>query len=162
MIQKVSLMKVFGKFLFLLLLVVLIAFGAWKALDSTLFADEEASPSTSTVAIVPPTTEPKPLSQDEAFASTSADSTTDQEEVKLTCEVADDILVKLYDIRMNDKTHEEAITFLKEETNIPEGYIELFISLANSLWASSKNQLKSKEEITVQFNEQCLKLEQAQ
>lgn len=159
-------MKALGKILFLLIVVALIAFGAWKALDSTLFADDEPTPVVNGTAIlstnIPPTTEPKPLSEDEAFASTSSDTATDPEDLKLSCEAADSILSELYDMRQEGKSYDQALNFLQDDGSIPEEHVNLFVTLANSLWSSPKDQLRPKDEITEQFSEQCLKIEQAQ
>ncbi len=160
-------MKALGKVLFLLIVVALIAFGAWKALDSTLFADDEPTPVVNGTAtlptnVPPPATEPKPLSEDEAFASTSADTDTDPEDLKLSCEAADNILSELYDMRQEGKSYDQALNFLQDDGSIPEEHVNLFVGLANSLWSSPKDQLRPKAEITEQFSEQCLKIEQTQ
>lgn len=160
-------MKALGKILFLLIVIALIIFGVWKALDKTLFVDEEPAPTvrgtiTTPATVPPPTTEPKPISEEEAFASTSADNTTDSEDVKLSCEVADDIFIQLYDMRKSDKSYEQALAFLKNDSTISEEHIKLFTSLADSLWSNPKEQLRPKDEVSAAFSEQCLKIEQTQ
>ncbi|ETD70427.1 hypothetical protein V757_07935 [Pelistega indica] len=157
-------MKAIIKVLMVLGILGLVTFGAWKVLDSTLFAEEDTD--TSTPAITADANinneaqnKPKTMSKDEAFSQTSDDDNGNDTNEQLTCEAANDTIQKLYDMRMKDKPVSDALTYIEDEATIPEQYLEAFKTFSNLLWSTSKDHIKPLSELREQFSEKCLNAE---
>lgn len=154
-------MKSLGKVFFLLIIVGLIVFAAWKVIDSTLFADENTTlpPATQIVQTPPPVQEPETLTQDQAFESTSDDTSAATAEIKLTCQVADTIITKLYDMRASHADYDQAVDFIHNNEDIPSSQVDAFVDFAHTLWNLPIGKLGSKETVLTSFNARCQQLE---
>ncbi len=156
-------MKSFVKFLLLLAFIGALVLIAWKLLDNTLFGTEEDPPTLESSQALPskPITpaEPPSLSTDDVYSSTSAEENI-APSPNLTCEAADEIVGKLYDLRMADKSEEEIADFIANDDNIPDEQVESFLNFAKSLWATPKEQFVAREAFIEQFMQQCRGIEQ--
>lgn len=154
-------MKSLGQVLLLLALVGVIGFGALKAIDSTLFEEEEGvatSAANLEQILTSPTAGPKTITQKQAFESTTDDSSTETEAI-LTCKTTDEIIAKLYDMRMANKDYGLAVDFIQDDTSIPSSQADSFVEFAHQLWELPVDQLTPRKAILEKFNMECEKLD---
>lgn len=155
-------MKLFGKFLMLLAIIAVIVLVGWKLLDNTLFGTEDppvVESSQSLPRAPAPVVEPPTLSTDDVYSSTTGEESL-APSPNLTCEAADDIVGKLYDLRVADKSEEEVLEFISNDENIPDEQVPSFFNFAKSLWATPKEQLVTRETFVKEFMDQCRSVEQ--
>lgn len=153
-------MKALLKVILLLVLIGLIVFGLWKAVDATLFADEDTAlpPSAQLIKNTHPSPqEPQEITQDQAFESTSDDSPLVSEE-QFTCKDADKIITALYDMRLSHKSYEQAAEFIQNEPSIPSSQIDPFLELAHGWWDMPIEKLGNRDSVKAHFEEQCKKV----
>lgn len=152
-------MKALGKVFLLLVFVGVIVLIAWKAIDSTLFAEEEnAVPAVAQLEQAPSTIEePKALTQDQAFESTT-DDTPVPTEAKLTCLAVNKVIAKLYEMRTSHKDYEQAVDFIQSDDSVPASQADAFVKFAHQLWDKPIDKLEPLATFLEEFNTQCKQL----
>lgn len=152
-------MKALSKVFLLLIVVGIIALIAWKAIDSTLFAEEEnANPAVVQLEQAHSAIEePKALTQDQAFESTT-DDTPIPTEAKLTCQTVNEVIAKLYEIRTSHKDYKQAVDFIHSDDSVPASQADAFVKFAHQLWDKPIDKLEPIETFLEEFNTQCKQL----
>lgn len=156
-------MKSLSKFLTLLVVIAVILLVGWKLLDSSLFETIEDPPAIEASQSLPaspsPPVEPPTLSSDDVYSSTTADESI-APSPNLTCDAADAIVGKLYDMRVEGKSKDAVTDFISNDDSIPDEQVESFLGFAKILWKTPKDQLVNRTHFVEQFMKQCRRIEQ--
>ncbi|MDO5667467.1 MAG: hypothetical protein Q4G44_06550 [Alcaligenaceae bacterium] len=151
-------MKSLINFLILLLVVAALGFGAWFAVDKSLFGDaEQQVPPQEEIGIPatpPPALDtPSEISSEEAFGTTAGSG---EDIVSTTsCTKAGETIGVIYDMHMDNKSTEEISQYLAGLEKFDQDEIEMFTQIAESIKNAPAEQLLSREEMINQFKQQC-------
>lgn len=181
-------MKSTSKLLVLLVIIIVIGAIAWKTLgsqeatptetkaaESTAQTTQESAPATQENA--PATQEASTTEQNTAAPqepaatqteaapnSTSPATTTetpaaDNASGELTCDKADKIVADIFDMRVGNKSLDEALAYLQNTASLPEQELNAFSQFVRGLWEVPIEKIDAKQQVAV-FHEQCITLAQ--
>lgn len=151
-------MKSLINFLILLLVVAVLGFGVWFAVDKSLFGDAEQQVPPQEEIGIPVTPPPAPetpseISSEDAYSATAGSS---EDIVSGTsCEKAGETIGVIYDMHMDDKSTEEISQYLAGLEKFDQDEIEMFTQIAVSIKNAPRDQLLPRTEMINQFKQQC-------
>lgn len=108
--------------------------------------------------------EPAAAQTEAATNSTSPATTTetpaaDNTSGELTCDKADKIVTDIFDMRVGNKSLDEALAYLQNTASLPEQELNAFAQFARGLWGVPIEKIDAKQQVAV-FHEQCITLAQ--
>lgn len=151
-------MKSLINFLILVLIVAILGFFGWSAIDKTLFADAEQQLPPAEETGIPTTPQPAPeaptaISSEEAFGTTSDSSQASA--MDFNCTNASEIIGVIYDMHIDGKSTNEISQYLAGLEKFNQSEIEMFSQIAQSIKNAPSDQLLPRQEMIEQFKSQC-------
>lgn len=114
-------------------------------------ATQESAPATQTEAAT--------ASDTPAAAATTETPAADNTSGELTCDKADKIVADIFDMRVGNKSLDEALAYLQNTASLPEQELNAFSQFARGLWGVPIEKIDAKQQVAV-FHEQCITLAQ--
>lgn len=151
-------MKSLINFLILLLIVTVLGFLGWSALNKTLFADAEDQIPPQEETGIPTTPQPKPeepiaISPADAFGATS--DSNPAIEMDFNCLEASKTIGAIYDMHIEGKSTNEISQYLAGLDKFTQADIEMFSQIAQHIKDAPSDQLLPRNEMIEQFKLQC-------
>ena len=152
-------MKSLINFLILVLIVAIVGFLGWSALDKTLFADAEQQVPPQEETGIPAAPQPTPeapiiaISPEEAFGTTS--DNTPAQDAEISCENAGETIGAIYDMHIEGKSTTEISQYLAGLDAYSQTEIEMYSQIAQSIEDAPSDQLLPRQEMVEQFRLQC-------
>lgn len=151
-------MKSLINFLILVLIVTVLGFLGWSALDKTLFADAEDQIPPQEETRIPATPQPAPeeptaISSADAFGATSDSSPA--MEMDFNCLDASKTIGAIYDMHSEGKSANEISQYLAGLDKFSQSEIEMFSQITQHIKDAPSDQLLPRDEMVEQFKLQC-------
>lgn len=140
-------------------MVAVLGFGIWLAIDKSLFGDAEQQVPPQTETGIPSSTPspapetPKAMSSEEAFDTTSDDSSDGK--LQISCETAGEKIGIIYDMHIEGKSADEISQYLAGLDSLNQAEIEIFSQIAESVKNAPSDELLPREEMIKEFELQC-------